>query len=341
MTAALIIIVIILVAAAVGAYYFTVSVPPVAPTVKVLQVAHIETVPTTSSWWIVTTKGIETAAAELNSTDYPIKLSGYSGVTEPNVPPLLDSLGDKGFDVVILPGAFRDYVLNTIGPKYPNTQWVLTSVSFKPTKNVGVLYISIFPGYYAAGLVAGFASKSHKIGFIDAYPVPIFAAMYNAYALGAKKAFADTTVSLLTTNEWSDPTKGAAAVDGLIATGVDVIAAVGDGMSVGAVTEAQTRGIYSIGYLFDNIPVAPNSVLASVAWNPASTYRAILRDALKGALEGRMWSLTMVEGSTDVVLNTALINKALSPDQVASVTQTIKTLQDGSFYVPSIETFPA
>jgi basic membrane lipoprotein Med (substrate-binding protein (PBP1-ABC) superfamily) len=252
---------------------------------KIYKIAYVDMGPASSSWVVVNRLAMLAAAASLNATDYPIETSFYSDVKEANMQQLVESLAQNNYSLINIGGGFLDLIKNTLGPKYPNTQFLLQTMIFTPTANVGAINLVIYPGYYAAGLAAGYASSTHKVGFITAFKAPILAGAYNAYALGAQAAYNDTEVLVVVANDWADSSKGAASTDSLIGLGCDVIAAFGDGMSTGAIIEAQTKGIYSIGYLFNSTSIAPNSVLLSVAWNPQSTYHDIIYAGLKGALQ--------------------------------------------------------
>jgi simple sugar transport system substrate-binding protein len=340
-TATIILIAIIVIAAFIAAFYVLTMKSSAKASSGEYKVAYCDGSPTSSPWVIVNKAAINAAAASLNSSSRPIITTFYSGVTETNMDQLVESLAAENYTLIIVGGGFLTDATNTWGPDYPNTQFILQTIIFTPTANVGAIENSgMYPGYFAAGLAAGYASKTHIVGFITAFEVPVLASMYNAYAMGAKAANSATTVDYVAANSWSDPTVGAASADSLIGLGCDVICPVGDGMSAGADTEAAAKGDFSIGYIYNATSIAPNNLLVSVAWNPEPAYRDMMYNGLKGSLYGEIWSQGMSEGAANVILNNNIITKSMTSAQYANLTTTITNLESGNEYIPDIETFP-
>ena len=336
---AAVILVIIIAAVAGGAYYYQAAQPVATPPVKTFRIAFIESVPATSVWYLAHYNGISLVAKELNSTEKPIQTFWFPDVPIPDEPALAQSLSEQGYDLIVSGSGILSWLLEN-NQKYPKTQYIIVTAKFEPRDNVGSLNIGIRGGYYAAGMVAALASKTGTIGFVSAFEVALLAGLYNAYRLGAQTANPDIAVLHVFANAWADPTVGATSTDGLVSGGADVVAACGDGMSTGATIHAREKGIYAIGYLADMSESLPDTVLASVLWDPYTSYRLIITAALAGGLRGTNWELQMSEGSTKVLLNEPLLQKVLTPDQINTVKDTIKGLESGDIYVPAIEVYP-
>jgi len=337
-----VILVVLIAAVVAGGYYYQATRPaaPVAPPVKAFRIAFIESVPATSVWYLAHYHGITQVAKELNSTEKPITTSFFPDVPIPDEPALAQSLSDQGYDLIVSGSGILSWLLEN-NQKYPKTQYIIVTAKFEPRDNVGSLNIGIRAGYYAAGVVSAYASKTKTIGFVSAFNVALLAGLYNAYRLGAQSVNPDIKTLHVFANAWADPTVGASSVDGLLSGGADVIAATGDGMATGATIHARDKDIYAIGYLADMSKDLPDNVLASVLWDPYSSYRLIITAALAGGLRGTNWELQMSEGSTKVILNEPLLQKLLTPDQIKNVQDTIKGLESGDIYVPAVEVYPS
>lgn len=306
---------------------------------KEFRIAFIESVAATNVWYMVHFHGITQVARELNCTEKPIMTSFYPDVPNRDEPALAHSLSEQGYDLIVSGSGILSWLLEN-HQKYPKTQYIIVTAKFELKDNVGSLNIGIRAGYYAAGVVAASASKTGVIGFVSAFNVALLAGLYNAYRLGAQSVKPDIRILHVFANSWADPTVGALSVDGLVSAGADVIAACGDGTSTGATLHAREKSIFSIGYLADISKDLPDTVLASVLWDPNSSYRLIITAALARSLRGNNWELQMSEGSTKVVLNEPLLQKLLTAGQIKNVTYTIKSLESGRIYVPTIEVYP-
>ncbi len=72
---------------------------------------------------------------------------------------------------------------------------------------------------FLSGMAAGAASKTGKIGYVVAYPIPEVIRHANAFALGAQLTHPGATVHLVWTNSWYDPAKEKKAAQSLAGRG--------------------------------------------------------------------------------------------------------------------------
>ena len=77
-------------------------------------------------------------------------------------------------------------------------------------------------GQYLNGIVAGHTSKSKKLGFVAAKPIPQVLRNINAFTLGARSVNPTITTQVIFTGDWSMPVKEAEATNSLVDQGVDV-----------------------------------------------------------------------------------------------------------------------
>ena len=94
------------------------------------------------------------------------------------------------------------------------------------------------------GIVAGYTTKSGKLGFVAAKPIPQVLRNINAFTLGAKLVNPKATTQVIFTGDWSMPVKEAEATNSLIDQGVDVLTCHVDGPKV-VVETAARRGAWS------------------------------------------------------------------------------------------------
>ncbi len=138
-------------------------------------------------------------------------------------------------------------------------------------KNVGSYFGYIDEPVYISGIVAGHTSKSKKLGFIAAIPIPQVLRNINNFTMAARSIDPSITTTVVFTGGWSDPVKEAEAANSLIDQGVDVLTCHVDSPKV-VVETAEKRGIYSCGYHTDNSALAPKGFLTGAEWNWSTVY---------------------------------------------------------------------
>ena len=113
------------------------------------------------------------------------------------------------------------YMDDTIkaGKKYPNKTFMHCS-GFKRSDNVGTYFGDLYQIYYLNGLMAGALTKTNKIGYVGAFPIPELVRHINAYALGIKAVNPKAQVDVRWTYAWYGPDKAKEAAESLIGEGV-------------------------------------------------------------------------------------------------------------------------
>lgn len=170
-------------------------------------------------------------------------------------------------------GYFDPHVL-TVAPKYPDTTFLHAGGLYQEGKhpaNVGSYFGYIDEAQYIAGIVAGGTSKSGKLGFIAAKPIPQVLRNINSFTLGAQSVNPKVTTQVIFTGDWSMPIKEAEAANSLIDQGIDVITMHVDSPKV-IIETCERRGIYSSGYHADQSELAPKGYLTGAEWNWSKVY---------------------------------------------------------------------
>ena len=109
----------------------------------------------------------------------------------------------------------------------------------KHPDNTGSFFGYIDEAQYLNGVIAGHASKSKKLGFIAAKPIPQVLRNINAFTMGARSVDPTITTTVIFTGDWSMPVKEAEATNSLADQGIDVFTMHVDGPKV-IVETAQT-----------------------------------------------------------------------------------------------------
>lgn len=180
-------------------------------------------------------------------------------------------------------GYFDPHVLK-MAEKFPNVRFAHCGGMWtegKHPKNVGSFFGYIDECQYLDGIAAAAASKSKKLGFIAAKPIPQVLRNINAFLLGARSVDPKATVRVIFTGDWSLPVKEAEAANSLIDQGVDVLTCHVDSPKV-IVETAERRGIYSCGYHASQAALAPKGYLTGAEWDWQTPYTQLVKLAMEG-----------------------------------------------------------
>jgi basic membrane protein A and related proteins len=151
----------------------------------------------------------------------------------------------------------------------------------KHPDNTGSFFGYIDEAQYLNGVVAGHMSKSKKLAFVAAKPIPQVLRNINAYTLGAKSVDPKITTSVIFTGDWSMAVKEAEATNSLADQGCDVFTMHVDGPKV-VVETAAKRGKMVCGYHASQAKLAPQAYLTGAEWNWISAYKQIIDAARSG-----------------------------------------------------------
>ena len=226
------------------------------------------------------------AAAELK------KMPGIKVVEEENVPEtaavqktMTGMIAQDGA-TLILPTSFGyfDPHMLAVAAKYPEVRFSHCGGMWtegKHPKNTASYFGYIDECQYLNGVLAGHMSKSGKIGFVAAKPIPQVLRNINAYLLGARSVKPGITCNVIFTGDWSMAVKEAEATNSLADQGCDVFTMHVDGPKV-VVETAAKRGKMVCGYHASQAKLAPNAYLSGAEWNWLTAYTTFVEAARSG-----------------------------------------------------------
>ena len=183
-------------------------------------------------------------------------------------------------------GYFSPHILK-IAPKNPTVTFFHCGGLYQEGKhpaNVGSYFGYIDEAQYVCGVVAGDMTKTGKLGFVAAKPIPQVLRNVNSFTLGARSVNPKVTVQVIFTGDWSMPVKEAEAANSLIDQGADVLTCHVDCPKV-IVETAEKRGIFTSGYHASQATLAPKGYLTGAEWNWGKVYT----DYVTWVREGKPW----------------------------------------------------
>ena len=151
---------------------------------------------------------------------------------------------------------------------------------------------------YLSGIAAGLKTKTNKIGFVGAFPIPEVIRAIDAFTLGVQSVNPNAVVKVTWANTWYDPAKEKEAAKALIYDGVDVLA---QHQNSAAVQQAaEERGIYSLGYNLDMTEYAPNAYMTGAVWNWGSYYVEAVKQIQEGTWKAENYLGGLKEGVVEL-----------------------------------------
>ena len=178
------------------------------------------------------------------------------------------------------------YMDDTIkaGKKYPDKTFMHCS-GFKQAKNVGTYFADLYQTYYLNGLMVGALTKSNKIGYVAAFPIPELVRHIDAFALGIKATNPNAKVHVRWIYAWYGPDKAREAAESLIAEGCDALAFTEDTPAVIEVGQEHTekgKPVYTFSHYSPMQAYGKDSVVSGQLVDWGVMYEKILRDIHEG-----------------------------------------------------------
>ena len=227
-------------------------------------------------------------------------------------------------------GYFDPHILK-IAQKYPKVTFLHCGGLYDATKhpkNVGSYFGYIDEAEYLNGIVAAYSTKSKKLGFIAAKPIPQVLRNINAFTLGARSVKPGITTTVVFTGDWSLPVKEADAANSLIDQGIDVLTMHVDSPKV-IVQTAEKRGIYSIGYHTSQAALAPKGYLTGAEWNWGVLYEKYIKQMREGAALEHL----VRGGLRDGFVRSSPYGAAVSEEAKAAAESTRAKMMEGTFSI--------
>ena len=227
-------------------------------------------------------------------------------------------------------GYFDPHILK-VATKYPDVMFLHCGGLWdakKHPKNVGSYFGYIDEPVYLSGIVAGLMSKTNKLGYIAAIPIPQVLRNINSFTMGARSVNPKITTNVVFTGGWANPVKEAEAANSMADQGVDVLTCHVDSPKV-VVETAEKRGIYSCGYHANQSVLAPKGFLTGAEWNWSKVYmdyadmiknKKVIPNLVRGGLK---------EG----IVKTSPYGAAVTSDAKAAADKVKAKFMDGSMVV--------
>jgi simple sugar transport system substrate-binding protein len=163
-------------------------------------------------------------AREIAEKAFPwLETTYVESVPEGEVGVFIDRMVQQGVQVIFTTSfGFMDGTLEA-AKRHPDVIFA-HATGFKRAPNMATYHAEFYQVYYLNGLMAGALSKSGRIGYVGAFPIPEVKRHIAAFAIGAREVNPKAEVHVRWINAWFNPAAAKEAAEALIADGADVFA---------------------------------------------------------------------------------------------------------------------
>jgi basic membrane protein A len=174
-------------------------------------------------------------------------------------------------------------------------------------------------------MAAASLSKTGKLGYVAAFPIPEVVRGLDAFTLGARAVNPAATVEVAWTSTWFEPTKEGQAADALLAKGIDVLGMHQDSTAVGQA--AEKKGARWVGYNADASKAAPKAWITAPIWNWGPYYTKATQSVIDGTWKADQYYGSMADG----LVGYATLATDVPADVKAKIEKAAADMKAGTF----------
>jgi basic membrane protein A and related proteins len=245
---------------------------------------------------------------------------------------VIERYASNGAQLVIADSAWQDAAF-AAAKKFPKVPIVFAGGG-KVGGNVSTFEEPIYQPAYLAGILAAGISKTHVVGGLAAFDIPLCHAQVEAFIKGAQSASPTTKGVTSYVGDWNDVAKGKNAALALASQNADVFVVCGGGPASGLITAIKEKNLSCFGYVGDQNSLAPKQMVGSLVYNLYPIFKAIVQDVANGTYKGKDYNLGLQ--SFKLVLNPKYSVAKIPATTLQKMKSTQAEILSGKFKVPYI-----
>src|SRR5210317_1089164 len=185
----------------------------------------------------------------------------------PDAERVMRNMAKGGADIIFATSFGYMQSMAKVAKEFPNVAFE-HATGYKQSENMATYGLRLYQARHVQGIIAGMMTKTNKICYVAAFPIPEVIREINTYYLGAKKMNPNVEIMITWVNTWYDPGKESQAAEVMMAEGCDMVAQHTD--SPAPLQAAQLKGKLGFGQASDQIKFAPKAQLTATIdnWGP-------------------------------------------------------------------------
>ena len=270
------------IALAVIALFIVAPIVPTAAAPAKLKVAvALPGIITDKAWNQSAYEGLKTVEKQLGA-----QIAYTERVAQPDQVEVLSDYARRGFDLIFAHGGEFDAAGKQVATQFPKTKFVIDNGT-NTGPNLADLQINHFHVAFLGGYVAGRMTKTNKVAVVAAQKFKAIEDLVAGYTQGAQYANSKVEVFVTYTGDWDNVGKGKEAALAHIAKGADVVMPILDHALVGVLDAVKEKNVYGVGYVADQLDLAPKNILTSVMENMSVAIFEMTKTVVAGKFEGK------------------------------------------------------
>jgi len=185
----------------------------------------------------------------------------------PDAERVMRSMANDGMDIIFATSFGYMNQMVKVAKEFPDVKFE-HATGYMQGPNLASYGLRLYQARHVQGVIAGMMTKTNKICYVGAFPIPEVIREINTYYLGAKSVNPDVDIDIVWVNTWYDPGREGQAAEVLIADGCDMVAQHTD--SPAPLQTAQKLGKFGFGQASDQFKFAPKAQLTATIdnWGP-------------------------------------------------------------------------
>jgi basic membrane protein A len=234
------------------------------------------------------------------------------------------AMAKSGADIIFATSFGYMEPMLKVAKEFPNVKFE-HATGYKQSKNMSSYGLRLYQARHVQGVIAGMMTKTNKICYVGAFPIPEVIREINTYYLGAKSVNPDVDIDIIWVNTWYNPGREADAAKVMIAEGCDMVAQHTD--SPAPLQTAEKAGVLGFGQASNQYKFAPKAQLTATIDNWSPYYIQKVQDVMDGTWKSGDYFGHMKD---DVVQMAPFTNM---PDDVKAFAQKIKDgITNGKYF---------
>lgn len=312
----------------------TESMEPTKATAEKLKIGVVYISPKNDGGWSQAhAKGFASALAKIGSDKIEIKeLENINDGDPVKSETAIKQLIEEGCKIIFATSFGYMDTVDKLAKAYPDVKFEHCSGYKSNETNFDNYFAQIEQPRYLTGIMAGAATKTGKIGFVAAFPIPEVVRGINAFTLGVRSVNPTAQVYVEWTLSWFDPQKEGENAKALLSKGVDVMAQHQD--STAALKAAEDKGAFAIGYDNPMGEFAPKGYLSAPIFLWGAYYEMKINAMLNNTWKiEKAWG-GMKEGYVDIDTMSANVSAETKTKVEAAKAIMLEKGNDGVFAGP-------
>lgn len=242
----------------------------------------------------------------------------------PDAERAIRAMAKDGADIIFATSFGYMEPMLKVAKEFPNVKFE-HATGYKQSKNMASYGLRLYQARHVQGVIAGLMTKTNKICYVGAFPIPEVIREINTYYLGAKSVNPNVDIDIVWVNTWYDPGKESQAAEVMIAEGCDMVAQHTD--SPAPLQAAEKAGVLGFGQASNQFKFAPKAQLTATIDNWSPYYIKKVQGVIDGTWKTGDYFGHMNE---DVVQMAPFTNM---PDDVKEKAQKIKDdIRNGKYF---------